>query len=208
MSNQQDAAIDFADTILQHYPPYRWEDHQEKAWAARLVKELSGFSAEVIRRAADEIVRTRKKPQTPLPAECIEACVGAKRWVDANRNNGKLPIDAGGGQIGHLDWAADRLKLASDLMSTPIGKQAAKEGWAGALWSFARKSARLPQPGAETNGCKDAARGFDEAYASLVRRSNSNPVMRELQEKLEALGAEMLRRRHSIERRVLGSSAP
>lgn len=193
------SVVAFADAVLQHFPPFRWDEHQERAWAERLVKELSGFSPDVVDRAADELIRTRKKPQTPIIAECIDACASAKRWVDANRDSGRLPIDGGAGPIGHLDWTAERLKLASELMATPLGKQAAKEGWVGALWSFARKHSRLPQPGAETNGCKDAAKGFDEAYAVCVRDAGSNPLMR----KLEALGAEMLRRRHAIEQRIL-----
>ncbi len=199
--------VAFADTVLQHYPPFRWDEEKEAAWAATMVQELSGFSDEVVQRAGRELVRTRRKPQTPLVSECVDACVAAKRWVDAEKNSGRLPVDGAALGYPHLDWTADRLKLASELMNTPLGKQAAKDGSAGALWSFARKNARLPQPGAEINGCKEAARGFDEAYASLLRRSNENPTMRALQEKLEALGAEMLRRRHAIERRVLGGAA-
>ncbi len=166
---KQDAAVDFADTILQHFPPYRWEDHQEKAWAARLVKELAGFSADVIRRAADEIVRTRKKPQTPLPAECIDACVSAKRWLSAERNSGRLPIDGGGDPLGRedLDWTAERLKLANDLMDTPLGKTAAKENWIGALWSFAKKHQRLPQP-AEINAVKKTSEDTDKVFSGCV----------------------------------------
>lgn len=192
--------VAFADTVLQHYPPFRWDEGKEAAWAATMVQELSGFSDEVVERAGRELVRTRRKPQTPLVSECVDACVAARRWVEAEKNSGRLPIEGGALGHGHLDWTADRLKLASELMSTPVGKHAAQEGWAGALWSFARKNARLPQAGAETSGCKDAARGFDEAYAVCVQNSSNNPLMR----KLEVLGAEMLRRRHAIERRVLG----
>lgn len=195
--------IAFADTVLQHFPPFRWDEEKEAAWAATMVQELSGFADDVVQRAGREIVRTRKKPQTPLVAECVDACVSAKRWLDADRNSGRLPVDGASLGPGNLDWTADRLKLASELMNTPMGKQAAKEGWVGALWSFARKSARLPQPGAEINGCLAAAKGFDDAYAICVRERGSSPMMR----KLEELGAEMLRRRHAIERRVLGGNA-
>ncbi len=167
--SSEEAIVEFADTILQHFPPFRWEEHQEKAWAGRLVKELAGFSAEVVRRASDEIVRTRRKPQTPGIAECIDACVSAKRWMDANRNKGKLPIEGGDDPLGRveLDWTAERLKLASDLMNTPLGKAAAKEGWIGALWSFARKNQRLPQPN-EIDGCKKTAKTVDELFRGCV----------------------------------------
>ncbi len=201
-----DAALKFIDTVMQHYPPFKWDEEQEKAWAATMVRELGGFPDEVIRTAAEIMVRTRKDRRTPLIPECLDVCAEARRRIDGDRQSQSLISDQGYSSQ-NRDWTADRLKLASELMDTPIGKQAAKDGSVGALWSFARKNARLPQPGAETNGYKEAARGFDEAYASLIRRSNEKPAMRALQEKLEALGAEMLRRRHAIERRVLGGRA-
>lgn len=205
MSNNK-AVVAFADMVLQHFPPFRWEEHQEKAWAETMVRELGGFSEAVIARASQEIIRTRKKPQTPLVSECIESCVSAKRWMDANANKGRLPID-GGGSSANLDWTADRLKLASELVNTHLGRQAAKEGWVGALWSFARKNSRLPQQGKEVDECKRDASGFDEAYSLCVREMKPNdpkkayltPVMTAL----EKIGADMLRRRHVIEKRLL-----
>ncbi len=202
--NNKEAVVSFADTVLQHFPPFRWDEHQERAWAGTLVRELAGFAPDVVLRGAQEMVRTRKKPQTPMVSECIDVCVSAKRWAEAHANKGRLPIDGAGAIPGHLDWTADRLKLASDLMNTPIGKQAAKEGWVGALWSFARKNARLPQQGKEVEECNRNAKGFDGAYSTCVRLSNnSTPAMAPMMKALEKLGAEMLRRRHAIEQRLL-----
>jgi hypothetical protein len=95
------------------------------------------------------------------------------------------------------DWTTERLKLATELVMTPLGKQAAKEGWVGTLWSFARKNSRLPTQGKEVEDCKRASTGFDEAYAICVRQQH-NPLMAAL----ERLGAEMLKRRHDLETRV------
>lgn len=193
------SVIDFNEEIIAHFPPkFRWDDGQKKSWVAAMVRELSGFSPEALQRAARQLIAKHRDDRTPNVAKCIAACSEAKRWVDAEKNAGQLPIDGGQFSPGNLDWTAERLKLASELMNTPLGKQAAKEGWVGVLWSFARKNARLPQPGAEIEGCKTAAKGFDEAYALCVKNSH-NPMMK----KLEELGAEMLRRRHAIEQRVL-----
>ncbi len=161
--------IAFADTVLQHYPPFRWDDEKEAAWAATMVQELSGFSDEVVERAGRELVRTRRKPQTPLVAECVDACVSAKRWLDAERNSGRLPIDGGSDPLGRedRDWTGERLKLANDLMDTPLGKTAAKENWIGALWGFAKKNQRLPQP-SEINAVKKTSEDTDKIFSRCV----------------------------------------
>lgn len=212
------AIVAFADTVLQHFPPFRWDEEKEAAWAETMVKELSGFSAEVINRAAREMVRTRKKEKTPLVSECIDACSEAKRWLEIERSKEVLPVDASGPTFApSLDWTADRLRLASELMDSPLGKQAAREGWVGILWSFARKNARMPEAGrnieyrkskatpvrmvSEIEFCKLEAADFGEAYKLAVRGAAlGNSFMMAL----EKLGAEMLRRRHVTEQRVLG----
>src|SRR5690348_16927391 len=99
----------FAEAILQHFPPFRWDDQQITGWAETMVRELSGFSPEAIERAAREIVRTRKKTQTPLVSECIEACSEAKRWIDADRHSHQLPVEGHAPSSNNLDWTAERL---------------------------------------------------------------------------------------------------
>jgi hypothetical protein len=195
MSNKK-AVIAFADAVLQHFPPFRWDEHQEKAWAETIVRELGGFSGAVVDRAAREIIRTRKKPQTPMVSECIAACSEARKWVESEDRAAMLTADRAIANVAHLDWTAERLKLASELMNTSMGKQAAKEGWVGALWSFVRKNSRLPKQD-EIASVKQAAKGFDEAYAKVV--GDLSPLGR----MLEKLGAEMLRRRRATERRLL-----
>ena len=142
----------------------------------------------------------------------LDHCQDARRWLEADKHTGQLPVD-GSGQfsgLSNLDWTADRLKLASDLMNTPMGKQASKEGWVGCLWSFARRNSRLPQQGKEVEECKQDAKGVDEAYATLVRGPKPDDPNRALvapiMAALERLGAEILRRRHVIEQRVLRGS--
>lgn len=192
-----DAALSFIDLVMQHYPPFRWDEEQEKAWATTMVREIGGFSDEVITKAIETMVRTRKERRTPLVSECIEACLDARKWIEGEKRSASLPFE--GHTTANLDWTGDRLKLASELVTSAMGKQASKEGWVGALWSFARRNSRLPQPGKEVDECKKTAKEFDEAYAICVRNPH-NP----LTAALERLGAEMIKRRKLTEDRVLG----
>ena len=202
-----DAALKFIDVVMQHYPPFRWDEEQEKAWAATMVRELGGFSDEVITKTTERMVRTRTERRTPLVSECINACSETRKWLEQERQTQSLAVDHDTNPQ-NRDWTADRLKLASELMNTPMGKQASKEGWVGCLWSFARRNSRLPQQGKDVEQCKQDAKGVDEAYATLVRGPKPDDPNRALvapiMAALERLGAEMLRRRHVIEQRVLG----
>ncbi len=166
------AVLNFVDAVLLHFPPFRWEEEQEKAWVGTMVKELGGFDSAVLDKAISEMVRTRgrKKDERRIPtvAECIDACLDARKWIDGDKNNGRLPID-GGDPLGREDrhCTAERLKLATDLMDTPLGKTAAKENWIGALWSFAKKHQRLPQP-AEINAVKKTSEDTDKVFTGCV----------------------------------------
>ncbi len=186
---------DFVAAMTMHYyPPAKWDEEQEKAWSKTIVRELSGFSSEVIERGAHQIIRTRKEGRIPLVSECIEACHEARRWIDAEKNKGQLPM--GEKPASGLDWTSDRLKLATDLCMSPMGREAAKEGWVQQLHDFARKNSRLPQPG-EIGALKREAKAFDEAYARCVKGGWPQA------EKLERLGAMMLKRREDLVDRVL-----
>ena len=188
------AVLTFIDTVIQHYPPYRWDEEQEKAWVNTMVRELGGFSEDVLNRAIKEMIRTRKDRRIPLVPECLSACHDARRWIDAEKNKGQLPM--GEKPSSGLDWTGDRLKLATDLCMSPMGREAAKEGWVQQLHDFARKNSRLPQPG-EIGALKREAKAFDEAYARCVKGGWPQA------EKLERLGAMMLKRREDLVDRVL-----
>ena len=199
------AISSFIDTMIMHFPPYRWEDEQEKTWAATMTRELRGFPGNVLDKAAETMVRTRKDRKIPLVSECIAACLDTKKWLDARDAAGKLPIQDA--QASHLDWTAGRLKLATDLVMGLEGRQAAKEGWIGTLWGFARRNARLPS-GAEIGVCKRQAKDFDEAYADCVRAAScsKNVGVLDLMSTLERLGAGMLQQRNELADRVLRSA--
>ena len=195
MSNVRQTIIAFADQVLQHFPPFRWDEEQEKAWADTLVRELGGFSTEVIDRAGREIVRNRKKPQTPLVSECIDACRNARKLVESISRASLLPVD-GAGQTSNMDWTSDRMKLAWELIVGPLGKQAAKEQWVKSLWNFCRRNSRLPQPN-EIEGCKREHREFMEAYRQCS--IGPNPRVRQWL----SMGDEMLKRQKEMADYVL-----
>ncbi len=187
MSSIRQAIIAFADQVLQHFPPFRWDEDQEKAWADTLVRELSGFSTEVIERAGRAMVRTRKKTQTPLVSECIDACADARKGIEIENRASSLSFEAKAPPDPYLkDWRED--DFANDMALNrrdPICVQAAKDGWIGTLHSFVRKHRRMPsstekttyrksmkapeQMVTEIEWCKREAKDFDEAYAKCVR---------------------------------------
>lgn len=205
MSNKA-AVAKFVNEILQHFPPYRWDDEQEQVWIDRVTLEISGFSAEVIDKALAEMVQkrglTKDERRTPTVAECIRACVETRRWLEKETRKGELPINKDGDPY---DWTPERLKLADDLIMGSEGRQAAREGWIGTLHAFARKNGRLPS-GSEIGDCKRQAKEFDAAYALCVRGGESQGMsMQQMapMRLLEQLGAKMLKKREELADRVL-----
>ena len=188
------AVSHFVGTIIQHFPPFRWEEEQEKAWVDTVVRELSCFSEAVLDRAVSEMVRTRKDRKIPLVSECIQACLEARRWIEADASKGQLPAmrPAAGDE-----WSTERVKLAYDLIKSSLGKEAGRDGWILSLWGFCRINQRVPQ-GPETERCKRDAQEFDTAYADCVRGA-AGP----LSGVLEGLGAAMLAKRESLAAEVL-----
>jgi hypothetical protein len=199
------SATDFVERVLQIWPPFRWDEVQEQAWADLMVRELSGFKPEVLERGFQEMVRKRKESRIPTPAECIAACVEAKHWVDAEANEGQLPEL----RAASNEWSRERRKLAYDLVHSGMGKQAAADDpcWVLALWDFCRKNQRLPA-GHEIEECKRDARGFDEAYRNALRGdvvdSHGEVKPMAFAGGLQKLGSSMLAKREKLRAEVLG----
>jgi hypothetical protein len=209
------AVLTFIDTVIQHYPPYRWDEEQEKAWVSTMARELSGFSEDVLDRAIKEMIRTRKDRRIPLVPECLSACHDAKRWIDAEKRNGQLPIEQEGVPSSWAEHTNERKKLALDILRSPVGRQAAQEGWIGALDEYVRKNAKMPPP-SEFGALKRKAKEFDEAYALCVRgvaeietwvpkdkRAEMIRCREEMLKVCEGIGAKLLREREALVDRVL-----
>jgi hypothetical protein len=195
----------FINTIIQHFPPFRWDEEQEKAWVNTMIRELAGFSDEVLDKTAAYMVRTRKDRKIPLVSECIGACLETRRFMESERKAAALPIDEPARS--HLDWTAERLKLADELMGAQLGQQAFREGWDGACWEFARKNQRLPQP-PEIEACKRDGKGFESAYALCVRAAGEKVSDKkgleqlQLMASLEKLGASIIAKKANRKARL------
>ena len=199
------AVTDFLDKIIQRFPPsFRWDEAQKQSWSEDMVRELGGFPDAVLNRAIQQIIRTRTETKTPLVSECINACLDALKWLDLEAKKNTLPIAGNPGRLSSYvaEHSAERLQLADDLLTGPQAKEAAREGWIGAMRDFARKNGRLPM-GGEIARCKKDAKDFDLAYAEVVRGRPDLPkwIMRSV---LENLGAAMLANREELAKKVLG----
>jgi hypothetical protein len=135
--------LTFIAAVIQHFPPFRWDPEQEKAWAKTLEKELSGFPDAVLSRAIGEMIRTRKDRRIPLVSECIDYCLDARRWLEAEKGKGQLSAGPAPVNQAFLDWTEDAFKLS-------------------------RKFKRLPPEG-QIPSLKREAKGFDETYEKCVR---------------------------------------
>lgn len=191
------AIAEFADEMLQHFPPFRkWEDYQEKAWADTLAKELACFSNEVLANAKRQMIRTRgpKMSRPPMVSECIEACCESRRFLEHDEAASELPeFNPSAG----AEWTTERVKLAYDLLKTESGRQAAREGWVLAYWNFCRVNMRVPK-GSEIDQCKRDTAEFDEAYKKCLK--GGWPEARAL----AALGESMLAKREELRAEAIG----
>lgn len=158
------SAADFVEAVIQIWPPFRWDEVQEQAWTELMVRELSGFKPEVLERGFQELVRKRKESKIPTPAECIAACSEAKRWVDLEEDSHKLPEF----RIPQGEFSTERWRLAHEMKRTPLGRQAAQEGWIVAFVHFCRRNQRLPS-GPEIDQCKRDSAGIEEIYGRAMR---------------------------------------
>lgn len=157
-----DAVVKFIAAIEVIFPRNRKQEDDE-AWTVTMVKFLAPYPERVLSAAAEHILRTRDPRKDgqrwfPSPKECIEACDLIARTIDVK----ETPLLSYGNRD-PSPWAGWRLKLANDLMHTEMGRQAAREGWNGALWNFARMEQRLPRDEHEVRMVKGHAARFNAA---------------------------------------------
>lgn len=187
----------FVDTILQLYPPFRWDEEQETRWMEIMARELGGFSDKVLENALAQIVRSRKDHRTPTVAECVGACLESRRFFGAKDASETLPAMRAPNPN---YYSEEREQLADDLMKCELGRQACHEGWQLAMWNFCRDNMRHPH-GHEIERCKRDARGFDQTYDEVRRASENvghmrNPIL--------DFARNMLAEREKIKAEVLG----
>jgi len=219
MSAKSLSAVEFAEAIITHWPPFRWDEHQELSWTQALVRELSGFDRQVLGNAMAHLVRTRRDTKTPTVAVCIDACVAERRYLEAQKRIESLPIDAKPEERDRPWYSPQRKDTVDVLVKCPLGKQAAKEGWIGAMYAFAMEHGRLPRPDmhvaapkvigphpirpyigmTEIAMCKQQAKDFDMTYALCVRGENH------IARQWASTGEAMLKERERLANMVLGA---
>ena len=187
------AALSFLQTLQTNFRVKRHEsDEHEEKWVQMMVIELSGFSAEVLEKAAADIVRTRKNEYFPILAECLAACREAKRWLDVGKP--KLQSEAVRKFVGFEE-------LADQLIHTAMGRQAANEGWILMLHDYIRNHGRLPDEW-QIPRMKATFLWVEQAHDDC-RKGDLGPTTKVLQE----FSRSFLKRRHDLIDKVLNGGA-
>lgn len=167
------------------------------AFLEEFSKLLANYSEKTLDEATDKVLKKHRGRQWPTPAECIAACDEVLQFDRAAEARRPATIE------NYPDWSHDAIARANKLIQSPMGRQAAKEGWISALWDYCRVSGDLPDSEAAISHCKSVARGFDEAYAQVCR-GEGLPM---LNAALKKLGDSMLERRNKLAALALGEAA-
>lgn len=194
----------FISIVAVHFPKPRFDDPDVdvELWQASLTRMLDRFSDAVLARAADRIIRTRDRKKDgaffPVPSECIAACESTERVLAAEERIAKTPLLAV--DKAPKEWSRERHQLALDILGTPLGMEAVRERWHGALYDFFYAHQRMPSP-AELVGVKAKARAFLAAIAECEQGAHG-----ELSKPLARLGNSIRARRENYARSIEGDA--
>lgn len=135
-----------------------------KEWSRDMNDHLKKYDREVLELAASRMAAAGKYRRFPLLSECVAACDKAESWLDSQKP--KLPIRDPGSLP---EYSQDRENLARDLIKSPMGKQAAQEGWIWGLYVFCVRNARLPTHSEINEGKKALKPGAKAAELDVER---------------------------------------
>lgn len=204
----------FITEVAIHFSPPKFDTKDERnAWLTSLHRSLDGADQRVLERAAQIIIDTRKNSRSfPLPAECRAAVTAAAYELEFDKHIQTLPElrqQRGSGR------SKERDEFTLTLLKSPLGREAARDGWVLACFDFTAREQRLPdnrryEPRnqkereeyagcSEVEFCKRAARGFDEAYDAVLRGGGGAAAGM-----LEKLGDSMAAKREKLRAEVLG----
>lgn len=162
------AVARFISTVALHFPRPKFAEDtvMEAAWVASMNRVLGGYSDEVLAEAAHRILRDRVPKKDgrffPAPAECSDVCSDVARALRAK----ETPLLAN--PAAQMPYAA-RCELACDLMKTPLGIQARKEGWDTAMFYFCVANAKAPMLAKDIEECKRSSRAFKDEVERCKR---------------------------------------
>src|SRR5689334_12506567 len=134
------AVLEFVKTLMIHFGDTKERD---EVWADDMIKELRRFTPAVLQAAATDIKRTRKYRNMPLLSECLDACEAAEKRAKYEANAAALPHLAAPSVKKHTNSGYSD-EYINGLLMTPMGREAAKDGWIGALKGFVKREGRLP----------------------------------------------------------------
>lgn len=143
-------------------------------------RALAGWDERTLNQAADRLVKTAKF--FPRPAEVIEVCeaIAAERVVPEVNAASNGP------------WSSAAYTEANRLINSPMGREAAKEGWIGQLHDYCREHRKLPNA-SRVADLKREARLFDEAYSACCAGKGGT-----LNDALKKLGESFLTNRNRL----------
>lgn len=139
-------------------PPAHVED--PAPFLAELERVAKAYTAECQELAGHMVLVATKQTWWPSLGVIADALNAAQDRLFAKRH------DAG---PKYPDWTPSRLANANRIIRSPMGQQAAKEGWIGALWDFCRVEERLPSAASEIARCKRISREADEKAQEVYR---------------------------------------
>lgn len=148
-------------------PQYGGDKNRQAGWYALHTSELGHYPDDVLAAVGKRIVRetmpedghSRFFPSIARIRELCEQTMESKRALE-------MPLLAGA--KGPPEYGPERVALARDLMKTPLGKQAAKDGWAPAMLDFCMKNMKAPS-GAEIEACKAKDREFRNEHERCLK---------------------------------------
>jgi len=164
------AVHQFIATVSLHFPrpKFNGDEVMEGGWMASMNRILGKYPDDVLASAADRIVFDRSTKDGrffPLPSEITAICneiMESKRALETPLL--KAPEN--------VPYTA-RASLAADLMKSPMGKLATKEGWDLSMFHFCVDNMRAPN-GEEIEECKRKAAEFKAEYERCLKGERGN----------------------------------
>lgn len=155
---------------------------------------LRPYSGPVLAAAYARLRDTRQYPTWPPVGDCVAAARECARTA-GGETRGSAPRE-----IPYAEWTAARMAEADALCRSPLGRQAAREGWLLSAHDYCRQHRRLP-PEHVLPQLKAAA-AFVTAYAS-GGADDDGPAAAALRR----LAAAILQRREEVRARVTAKDA-
>lgn len=146
------AAVD----LIYPAPQYDGDKMRQGAWLSLMVQTLGGCSDEVLAAASAHILRKRDPKKDGRFFPTLNECIKITHEVAEELQREKAPLLIGKQEVPY----ERRVALARDLMQSPLGQKANKEGWGTVMFNYCVENMRAPE-GSAIDDCKRSAREFD-----------------------------------------------